>query len=229
MTLTRMLRFPILILGLGCATPAAPAAEVQAHGLMFEQWVCATFFDHYQPKGYTQKWDIPAAANQRHGNIPANPKAIKYGTPIGLGDARRQFAIDEPFLLIVGFWEQATPEEKRFVNAQAVRIEPARWRQLWGQVTRADLERLAAVIGDRSLSIEETRRRAEAMKQQPPFSTAVIELNPKIDGKQRRLQCSLGFAAFFDHLAPTAERKPQAEPALFGVKLPARFESKPRN
>lgn len=212
----------------GVASPVAPAAEVQAHGLRFERWLCATFFDHYQAASYTQKWDVPAAANPHHGNIPVNPKATKYGTPIGLGDALRQFEIDEPFLLIVGFWEQVNPEEKRFVNACAVQVEPDSWRRLWGAVTRADLERLNAVIKDKSLTLAEARQRAEAMKKQPPFTTAVIELNPKIDRSQRRLQCSLGFAAFFEHLAPAAEREPQAEPALFGVKLPARFESKPR-
>jgi len=226
MTLSKII--PVLILCLCGTAPVAPAAEEQAHGVMFEQWVRATFFDNYQPAGYTQKWDIPAAANLHHGGIPANPKATKYGSPIGLGDALRQFDINEPFLLIVGFWEQANPEEKRFVNAQAARIEPAAWRKLWGAVTRADLERLVAVIKDKSLTIEEARQRSEAMKKQPPFTTAVIELNPKIDRSQRRLQCSLGFAAFFDRLAPAVDRKPQAEPALFGVKVPARFESKPR-
>ncbi len=204
------------------------ATEVQSHGLVFEKWLRDTFFGGYQPPGYTQKWDIPAAANPAHGRIPVNPKAAKFRAPIDLGDALRQFEIDEPFLLIVGFWEQATPTEKRWVNVQAVRVEPAAWMKLWGQVTRADLARLIAVVKDPSLTLEQARAKAQTMKAAPPFNTTVILLNPKIDRSQRRLQCSLTFTAFFDRLAPGADREPQLEPRVFGVPVPGHFESPPR-
>ena len=107
------------------------SAEEQVHGVIFEQWIRDTFFNGYKPKSYTQKWDIPAAANRRFGGVPVNPKAAKYGTPVDLGDALRQFDIAEPFILALGFWQQAG-EEKRFVNLVAPRIEPAAWRKLWG-------------------------------------------------------------------------------------------------
>lgn len=110
------------------------AREVQQHGLVFEQWIRTTFFDSYQPSSYTQKWDIPAAVNRAHGGVPVNPKAAKYGGPVDLGDALRQFDIAEPFLLVIGYWEQAG-DTKRFVHIIAPRIEPALWRQLWGPVT----------------------------------------------------------------------------------------------
>ena len=51
--MTRLLLLLILAL-------VAPAQEVQRHGLVFEQWVRDTFFEGYQPPGYTQRWDIPA-------------------------------------------------------------------------------------------------------------------------------------------------------------------------
>jgi hypothetical protein len=201
---------------------------VQSHGLLFEKWLRDTFFGGYEPKGYTQKWDIPAAANPDHGGIPVNPKAIKYGTPIGLGDALRQFEIEEPFLLIAGFWEQVTPEEKRWVNVQAVRVEPEVWRTLWGDLKRSDLDRLVAVIKDKSLTLAQARERVKKIKAESPYTTSVIELNPKIDSSQRRLQCSLRFSAFFDHLAPKADRAVQERPKIFGQSVPGRFESAPR-
>jgi hypothetical protein len=204
------------------------AAEVQAHGLVFEKWLRETFFGGYEPPGYTQKWDIPATANPDHGRIPVNPKAVKFGAPIDLGDALRQFEITEPFLLIVGFWEQLNATDKRWVNVQAVRVAPAAWKKLWGQVTRADLEKLVAVIKDPALSLEQARAQVLTLKAAAPFNTAVIQLNPKLDRSQRRLQCSLSFAAFFEHLAPAADRKPQAQPKVFGVPVPGRFESPPR-
>lgn len=219
----------ILFLAVAALLPRpAGAREVQSHGLLFEQWLRKTFFGGYEPESHTQKWDIPAAANANHGRIPVNPKAAKHGTPIGLGDALRQFDIDEPFLLIAGFWEQATPQEKRWTNAQAVKVTPEQWAKLWQPVTRADLEKLESVIKDRSLSLEAARARAQEIKTQFPFTAAVIQVNPKIDSSQRRLQCSLRFGDFFKHLAPAVSPAPQSSPQVFGVALPARFESTPR-
>lgn len=209
----------------------ASAREVQSHGLLFEKWLRDTFFGGYTPKGYTQKWDIPAEFNADHGRIPVNPKAIKYGTPIDFGDALRQFEIVEKrecFLAIIGFWDQATKTEKKWVNVQAVDITPDQWAKLWSPITRADLEKLVAVIKDKSLSLEETRKRAKAMKSQPPFTEAIMQVNPKIDGSQRRLQCSLRFDDFFQHLAPKADRTRQEKPTVFGVPVPAKFESEAR-
>ncbi|MEI6337668.1 MAG: hypothetical protein WCQ57_03685 [Verrucomicrobiota bacterium] len=79
--------------------------EAQRHGVVFEQGVCNTFFDAYQPPISTQKRDIPAGVNTKHGGVPVNPKATKYRTPVGLGDTLRQFEITEPFLLIIGYWQ----------------------------------------------------------------------------------------------------------------------------
>ncbi|MGI8605016.1 MAG: hypothetical protein ACR2OZ_18755 [Verrucomicrobiales bacterium] len=81
----------LLLCGRGDGRPEDERFEVQLHGYAFEKWVRNTFFGGYQPRRYTQQWDIPAQANTTHGGIPANPKAVKYGTSIDLGDALRQF------------------------------------------------------------------------------------------------------------------------------------------
>lgn len=202
--------------------------EVQSHGLQFERWLREKFFGGYVPASQTQKWDIPASANPDHGRIPVNPKAAKHGTPVGLGDAFRQFDIDEPFMLIVGFWDQVSPEEKRWTNVQAAKVKPQIWKQLWAPVTREDLEKLDAVIKDKTLSLEESRKRAREIKTRPPFTESVIQVNPKIDGSQRRLQCSLRFDDFFKHLAVEASPERTTRPQIFGVAVPAVFESAPR-
>ena len=223
-TFSRFLRAALL----AAALAVASAEEVQQHGLVLEQWVRATFFGGYQPASYTQKWDIPAALNTAHGGVPVNPKAAKYGTPVDLGDALRQRKIAEPFILVVGFWRQ-DGDEKRFVNLIAPRIEPATWEKLWGPVTLADLERLDAVIKDKSLSPAEARAAAQKIKNAPPFTQSIIVVNPKIDSKtQRRLQCSLRFGDIFKHLAPDADRAPQDRPSLWGVEFPPALASKPR-
>ena len=218
----------VMMVSAVCLPLHSHAREVQSHGLLFEQWLRDTFFGGYKPQNYTQKWDIPASANLDHGRMPVNPKATKHGTPIGLGDALRQFEINEDFLLIVGFWEQVTPAEKRWTNVQAVTVAPEVWKKLWFPVTQADLDKLNAVIKDKSLSLEAARKRAQEIKSQPPFSSAVIQVNPKIDASQRRLQCSLRFDDFFKHLAPAASSAPGPSPQVFGVHIPAQFESGPR-
>lgn len=224
-----MRRFPKFAVVCAGLLAALSAQEVQRHGLVFERWVRDTFFDGYKPASYTQRWDIPAAANRAHGGIPVNPRAVKFGTAVDLGDALRQYEIDQPFLLILGFWEQ-DGEEKRFVNIVAPVVAPELWRTLWGSVTYADLLKLDALIKDTGPSIEELRRRALQMKNSPPFTTAVIQLNPKIDDRgQRRLQCSIRFGDVFKYLAPGADPKPQAEPSLFGVHFPGPVVSPPRN
>ena len=217
------------LLAAGAAVLALGSAqEVQTHGPVFERWVRDTFFDGYKPASSTQRWDIPASANRDHGGLPVNPRVARYGTAVDLGNALRQYEIDEPFLLIIGFWQQEG-EVKRIVNIIAPEISPALWRKLWDPVTYADLRRLDALIKDTGPSIEETRRLALKMKNSPPFSEAVIQLNPKIDNHgQRRLQCSIRFNDLFKHLAPGADPSPQARPALFGVAYPGPIAAKPR-
>ena len=206
----------------------ARSQEVQPHGLVFEQWVRNTFFNGYKPASYTQRWGIPASENRDHGGSPVNPKAVKHGTAIDLGDAFRQYEIDEPFLLVVGFWSQEG-DQKRIVNIAAPEVRPELWRKLWGSVSYADLLKLDALIKDTGRSVEEIRRLALKMKSSPPFSEAVIQVNPKIDTQgQRRLQCSLRFADFFKHLAPGTNPAPQARPALWGVEYPGPIASPAR-
>lgn len=203
------------------------AAEVQQHGLVFENWVSDTFFDGHRPD-YTGKWDISAESNTRHGGLPANPKAIKYGTPVGLGDALRQFTNNEEYLLIIGYWEQEA-DRKRFVKIIAPRVSPQVMKKLWEPVRLEDLQRLDAVIKDRSLDYREARKIAQEIKSTPPFSEALMVVNPKIDSKgQRRLQCSLRFEDVFRYLAPDESPEPEQNPSLWGVPFPSAIVSPPR-
>jgi hypothetical protein len=223
-----MLRLCIILLCL--LSYCSPAAEEQAHGVAFEQWVRDTFFDGYQPESYTQQWDIPAEANTIHGGIPANPKATKFGMPIDMGDALRQFSVAEEgqaFLLILGFWDQ-DGDHKKWVHALTPVVTPEQYRALWAPITRADLEKLDAVVKDKSLSLEEARAQAQAIKRKAPFSKAIMQVNPKLDTKQRRLQCSIRFGDFFHFLEPNAEALRHDKPMIWGVAMPVAFKSPPR-
>jgi len=223
-----MSRFLPMLAACAAMLTLGSAQEVPSHDLVFERWVRDTFFDGYKPATYTQRWNIPASANRDHGAIPVNLKVVKHGTTVDLGDALRQYEIDEPFLLIIGVWQQ-DGDVQRIVNLIAPEISPERWRRLWGPVTYADLRRLDALIKDPGPSVEETRRLALKMKNSPPFTGAVIQVNPKIDNHgQRRLQCSIRLSDVFKHLAPDADPQPPARPALFGVEYPGPIAAQPR-
>ena len=198
---------------------AANASEVQRHGLSFEQWVADTFFGGRLSTGPTDKWDIPASANRAHGRIPVNPKATQYGEPVLLGDALRQYDIDEPFLLMVGFWDQ-DGRDKKFVQSLVAEVTPAQWRRLWAPVTRADLEAMDKLVKDTLRPVAEVRREVLRRKKRPPFSQAVIQLNPKIDASQRRLQCSISYVRLFKYLAPDRDRRAQDSAEIFGRRIP---------
>ena len=217
-----------VVFGLGCLQ--ARSAEEQVHGVVFEQWIRDTFFNGYKPRSYTQKWDIPADKNTEHGGLPANPKAAKYGTPVDMGDALRQFRVAEDkqnFLLIVGFWDQ-DGENKKWVNGVVAEVSPETYQKLWDPVTKEDLERLDAVVKDKSLSLEEARAQAQKIKSRIPFSKSIMQVNPKLDAKQRRLQCSIRFGDFFHYLAPKAESLRQDKPMIWDVPMPEEFKSPPR-
>lgn len=203
------------------------ASEVQRHGLSFEHWVADTFFGGQRAAGPTDKWDIPAWANKDHGGVPVNPKATKYGQSVDLGDALRQFDIDEPFLLVVGFWEQAG-SDKKFVQSLAAIVTPEQWRKLWLPVTRADLEAVDKLVKDASLSIADARKEVLRRKKELPFSEAVIQINPKIDGSQRRLQCSISYARLFRELAPGVDPGRRESAEIFGREIPPVTGSLPR-
>jgi hypothetical protein len=201
--------------------------EVQRHGFDFEEWVRDTFFEGYKGE-YTQDWDLPATVNPRFGGIPVSIKTAKYGSSIGLGDALRQFKIEESFLLIVGFWKQEG-QHKKWVNIVATEVQPAQWRNLWNPITVADIQKLDSLIKDRSLHYEEVREQAKTLKSSSPYADCLMVLNPKIDSKvQRRLQCSLPFSVLFEKLAPARNREEQESPQLFGVSAPQPFLSSSR-
>ncbi len=217
-----------LFVALFCGGVSARAVEVQNHGVVFEKWIRDTFFDGYEPQSYTQKWDIPGSANKRFAGIPVNPKATKYRTPVDLGDALRQYKIDEEFYFVLGYWQQEA-EKKRFVNVVAAKINPREYRKLWGDVKLEDLQKLDAIIKN-TPDYKEARKLAQAMKKTAPFNTSIITLNPKIDSKtQRRLQCSLSFARVFKYLAPTADPAIQERPLLWGVPVLPAFDSTARS
>lgn len=177
--------------------------EVQAHGFSFEKWVRDHFFGGYKGN-YMQKWDVPSDHNTYDAvpsdlrNLNVSIKTAKFSSPIGLGDVLRQRQINEPFVMIVGFWKQVTATEKQIVDIGVVQFTPNAWLGLWGDLTLAELQQIDVVIKNQRLPYREARARAREWKLRASVSTSILVINPKIDsGTQRRIQCSLPYSTFW--------------------------------
>lgn len=202
-------------------------AEVQSHGFIFENWVKDTFFDSYRG-GYSDKWDIPAKFNKKFGNLNVSIKTAKYGSTIGLGDALRQFDINDDFLIIVGFWKQ-NGKYKKIVNVSSVVVNSKVWRKLWQPVNFTELIKLDRLIKNTSLHYTVVRKMAQDLKKINPYSLCKITLNPKIDSKtQRRLQCGIKFHLYFEKIAIKHSSKIVENPSLFDITVPEPWESNSR-
>ena len=207
--------------------------EVQAHGLLFEKWVQDTFFDGYEGiKG--QEWDVPAEFNNGSGipedfrGLPVSIKTAKYGSPIGLGDAPRQRRIQEPFLMIVGFWRQRSSSEKWYEDIGYVKFLPEEWGSLWGSLSLTQIEALDGIVKNHSLHYSEARKIAKQWKRETQISSGSrIVINPKIaSNNERRTQCSLPFRSFWEQ-AGRSETIVDF-PELFRVRFQNPISSRPR-
>ena len=192
-----------------------------------------TIFAGYTGK-YMQEWDVPPEANQGDAipaafrSLPVSIKTAKYGSPINLGDVLRQRQIAADFVMIVGFWRQRTPTEKWFEEIGVVRFTAATWAALWGDLTLEHLSAIDRQVKDLSLSYASARLRARDWKRQTPcVRTARFVINPKIDSKtQRRIQCSLPFAEFWQKAGRTPQ--PVDTPVLWSAPFPNPVRSRPR-
>lgn len=207
-------------------------AEVQRHGFDFEDWVKKTFFAEFIGV-YTQKWDVPSEANyltkipKEFHHLPVSIKTCKFGSPIGFGDALRQYNNNQDFLLIVGFWKQ-TANYKNFIAVEGVKVFADVWRNLFSPLNASDLTLLDSTIKNIGLHYSEARKLAKEIKNSDKFKQTKIILNPKIDSKtQRRLQCSLPFNIFWRDFAGK-EPYQNTNCDLFGEKVPNSFVSSQR-
>jgi hypothetical protein len=210
----RILPFVVIALAF---SPSAPllAEEEQSHGFVFEQRVLGQAIG----KGYTDEWDIPGKFNRANPGVPISVKLIQWGGAIYLGDALRQCSIDEPFEMVVGFYEK---EPSRIVALHSTVIQPERWHALWGTVTPRDIEKLMAIA--KTGTLEEAREKTKVEAERLRSLTAGMSINPKLDENQRRIQCSLPFDIFHRELLGIKKPEQQKRLRLWGDPFPSKME-----
>ncbi|NJK92812.1 MAG: hypothetical protein HC904_13910 [Blastochloris sp.] len=201
------------------------AEEQQSQGYRFEKVVIRLLTGSEDlGTGYTSEWDIPAKFNHHSGrNISV--KCIRWGNSVYLGDAMRQWQLgrgEESFEMVVGFYD--IEEREGEGEAQAVLKSGAPggnhagiWRRSWGEITEAELAALIAGIKDKPLAEAQAYARAEAKRLRA--KPGIIDINPKVNKDQRRIQCSIPFEVFYREILK-AEPEPQTELKLWGQNVP---------
>ena len=167
----------------------------QLHGKKFEDLIkgCGLFPGASdQSRSSTVGMDIEARFDRMR-ELPTSIKATGSGV-VTLSDARRFWAIEYPFRMLVGVYVQEE-NQKRFSIIHEFILLPADLGALRGNVTGAEVEALHVGIG---LSAFPAGRHAEArawivtQKRELQERNSKVTLTPKIDSKrQRRMQCSL--------------------------------------
>jgi hypothetical protein len=167
----------------------------QLHGKTFEDQIkgCGMFAGAAdQSRSVTAGIDIEA----RFDRVMALPTSIKTSgsRTITLSDARRFWAINFDFRMLVGIYEQID-RQKHFGIIHEFFLTPETLSELRGSVMAAEIERLHFGIGLAAFPAGQHIKAREWMAQElaaMAASQSRIVLNPKIDSKeQRRLQCSV--------------------------------------
>jgi hypothetical protein len=197
------------------------AEEQQSQGYRFEQAVIRRITDQEKVDiPYTNEWDIPAEFNRQTAR-PISIKCIRWGNPIYLGDALRQRKIKEPFEMVLGFYEPETSSGLARLKAlHHVVILPEVWSHYWGEIGLADIETLSAGIKNKPLA--QAQSYASRMARQLRDKPGIIDLNPKVNKDQRRIQCSIPFERFYEDILKQ-KKEAQANLSLMGRSFPESF------
>lgn len=174
----------------------------QLHGKKFEDFIkaCGLFPGASDSaRSVNAGFDIEARFDRLLG-LPTSIKASGNDSA-ALSDARRFFALDEPFRMIVGRYDQVE-RQKVFARVYEFILTPDALSALRGALTLHDVTEFHhGLLIDRFPHghHQEARGWAKARKAELAHLPTRIVMNPKIDSKaQRRLQCSVPIAALIE-------------------------------
>ena len=210
--------------------------EVQNHGVLFEDSVIRAITglskDEYQSKlenAYTASMDVVKGIES---NTNYSVKVSKDGKSIGCGDILRfiRHSRDDEFTMVVGAWQQISPEVKRYNTIYEFNITPADYVKLWDRITeqvvRPFVEYVKSIPAGKEGQManrKEWKQRRQAIYD--TYGQGLCAIDAKIDSKnQRRVQCSIKI----DKLIDSGIAYSKYETEYKGIKLPYEQDSSPR-
>lgn len=210
--------------------------EVQNHGVLFEDSVIRAITglskDEYQTlleNAYTASMDVVKGIKS---DADYSVKVSKDGKSIGCGDILRfmRHCRDGEFIMVVGAWQQVTPEIKRYDTIYEFNIKPADYTTLWAGITEDIVTPFVEYV--RSIepgkAAQMANRKLWKERRQAIYDTCgqgLCAIDAKIDSKnQRRVQCSVKI----DKLIESGIEHVKYETEYKGIKLPYEQNSSPR-
>lgn len=173
----------------------------QLHGKTFEDQLKAGLFRGASDQGRSVNagFDIEASFDRDLG-LPTSVKA-SGGNVVTLADARRFWAIHQPFRMLIGRYRQL-PDRKEFYAVEEFLVDEAMLNELRGEVTEDDVAAFHDGVGLAAFPTGQHQAArawaANRLSQLKP-RLGLVGLNRKIDSKgQRRLQASVSFKALHD-------------------------------
>lgn len=179
-------------------------------------------------RGMDEFWDINGSANRFNPGLPVAIHFSEWGQPVDLGEAARQRAVNEPFELIIGFYEKLpSSSEATVVAVHDIKIDAARWEKLWGKITLAEIKQLEAAFKtgpDKNAMFYAMGECSRIGKK-----GSAIQIEPRISRNKRQIACYIPFGIFCTELLNDPVPKKQQGLALWGQPFKSRIDlgSKP--
>ena len=170
-------------------------SESQSHGFLIQNQILKKYYDYIEldSSRYTSKYDLCSEYN----NVDPDRCNISIKSTVSkkrvdMGDALRVFNSskeDNLNMIVVHLVQDET--KKKIVSVVQVNLTSQR-ELLFGEILCSDIETLKFMVKQKDME-NEAREFTKHLNQKLKY----IQLNIKIDTKQRRLQCSFfNFPAF---------------------------------
>ncbi len=187
--------------------------ESQGHGFCWEKELLQNIYgasrEELERVKYTSKMDLPKTLNRLDGcDLSVKTSCTPNG--VCMADCLRIFdavASGDPFHMVVLIYQQTDDPPRKRVQ-QIVEVDlTASQRELFGSVTREEIEGLTAIVRtvpQKRRPTPEEHAKIYAARDALHARIGAIHLNPKCDSQQSRLQCS--FNRFQQFLADHPHR-----------------------
>lgn len=160
--------------------------ERQKHGKDYERFIIER--KSLKETKYTDKWD-----GFNVNGIPLSVKLIKDGNNIYLGSIERQFAINNDFILCIGFWKNKT---ENIIKEYEIKINHIIWNSYFGDMSilKEVYNEMKNISNDKS---DDKIWKKFYEKYKKLYGESIIKINFKRDHKnQKRVQCSIKYKDF---------------------------------
>ena len=171
--------------------------QSQKHGFQFENIIKIDIFDLPEENNNIDKYDIPKSKNKFNSNENISIKFIKKGGALCLGDIIHinNYDLNDKNTLVLGIYLQIG-NNKKLVKLIEVNYNKELYDYLFGNLPKNEIKKYVEgvksipnkVKGKQAMEIFPYLDKKKELKEKYKFK---IDINPKVDSQQSRVQCSI--------------------------------------